>query len=116
MKQSWKTKLIHYEARLPEGFRSLTVPIHRASTTLFPNAAAVNDNWDQYEHGYTYGLFGTPTTLELAARICELEGGHRTLITPGGQSHLTHQLSFLEDRRSHSCAKQHLRPESAVCR
>jgi cystathionine beta-lyase len=53
---------------------------------LFPDAAAVTDAWDQYEAGYTYGLYGTPTTLELASRICELEGGYRTVITPGGQS------------------------------
>ena len=48
--------------------------------------ASVTDAWDQYEVGYTYGLYGTPTTLELAARICELERGHRTIITPGGQA------------------------------
>jgi cystathionine beta-lyase len=52
---------------------------------LFPNAGAVQDNWDQHAAGYTYGLFGTPTTLELAVRICELENGYRTFITPGGQ-------------------------------
>ena len=86
MHKSWKTKLIHTDARVPEGFQSLTVPVHRASTTIFPNAAAVTDDWDPYESGYSYGLYGTPTTLELAARICELEGGYRTLITPGGQS------------------------------
>jgi len=63
----------------------LTVPIYRGSTTLFPDAAAVTDDWDQYEAGYTYGLYGTPTTLELASRICELEQGYRTIITPGGQ-------------------------------
>lgn len=61
-------------------------PTWRGSTTLFPSASAVSDNWDQYEAGYTYGLYGTPTTLELACRICELEGGYRTIITPGGQS------------------------------
>jgi cysteine-S-conjugate beta-lyase len=86
MKKSWKTKLIHGSVHAPEGFQSLNVPVYRASTTVFPNAAAVNDNWDQYEAGYTYGLYGTPTTLELAASICELEGGYRTIITPGGQS------------------------------
>jgi cystathionine beta-lyase len=53
---------------------------------LFPDAASVSDDWDQYEVGYTYGLYGTPTVLELAARICELECGYRTIITPGGQS------------------------------
>lgn len=85
MTKNWKTKLIHSDAKIPEGFRSLSPGVQRASTVLFKNAASVNDGWDQYEVGYTYGLYGTPTTLELAARICELEGGFRTLITPGGQ-------------------------------
>jgi cystathionine beta-lyase len=46
----------------------------------------VNDTWDQWQAGYTYGLYGTPTVLELAARICELESGAHTIITPGGQA------------------------------
>jgi cystathionine beta-lyase len=97
MNTSWKTKLIHFDARLPAGFHSLNVPVYRASTTVFPNAAAVTDNWDQYEAGYTYGLYGTPTTLELAARICELESGYRTLIAPGGQSAISLiNLAFLK--------------------
>jgi cystathionine beta-lyase len=86
MEKHWKTKLIHSDAKVPEGFRSLTTPVYRASTTLFRDAAAVTDAWDQYESGYTYGLYGTPTTLELATRVCELEGGYRTIITPGGQN------------------------------
>jgi cystathionine beta-lyase len=85
MRKNWKTKLIHSDAHVPEGFRSLATPTYRGSTVLFPNASAVQDTWDQHEVGYTYGLYGTPTTLELAARICELEKGFRTLITPGGQ-------------------------------
>ena len=85
MGKNWKTKLIHSDARIPEGFRSLSTPVHRGSTVLFPSAEAVQDTWDQYAVGYTYGLYGTPTTLELAARICELERGYRTFITPGGQ-------------------------------
>jgi len=85
MPKNWKTKLIHSDAHAPEGFRSLSTPVYRGSTVVFPDAAAVQDTWDQYEVGYTYGLYGTPTTLELAARICELEKGFRTFITPGGQ-------------------------------
>jgi cystathionine beta-lyase len=97
MQKHWKTKLIHSDARIPEGFRSLNTPVHRASTTVFPDAAAVTDQWDVYEVGYTYGLYGTPTVLELAARVCELEGGYRTLITPGGQSAIALiQLAFLK--------------------
>ena len=95
--KDWKTKLIHSDVKIPEGFRSLSAAIQRASTVLFPNAASVKDDWDQYEVGYTYGLYGTPTTLELAARICELEGGFRTLITPGGQCAISLiNLSFLK--------------------
>jgi len=84
--KSWKTSLIHSDVTVPEGFRSLAIPVHRGSTVVFPNAASASDHWNQYEVGYTYGLYGTPTTLELAARVCELEGGFRTIITPGGQA------------------------------
>ncbi len=97
MAKNWKTKLIHSDARIPQGFRSLSVGVQRASTVLFSDAASVKDDWDQYEAGYTYGLYGTPTTLELAARICELEGGFRTLITPGGQCAISLvNLAFLK--------------------
>jgi cysteine-S-conjugate beta-lyase len=84
--KSWKTKLIHSDAKIPEGYHSLASPTFRGSTTVFPSASAVNDTWDQWKVGYTYGLYGTPTVLELAARICELESGARTILTPGGQA------------------------------
>ncbi|MGZ4787436.1 MAG: PLP-dependent transferase, partial [Terriglobales bacterium] len=86
MSKDWKTRLIHSDAHAPEGFRSLATPVYRGSTVLFPNAAAATDEWDQYQAGYTYGLYGTPTVLELAARVSELEGGYRTILTPGGQA------------------------------
>ena len=86
MSKSWKTKLIHSDAKIPQGYRSLATPVYRGSTTLFPSAAAVRDTWDQHRVGYTYGLYGTPTVLELAARICELESGKHTILTPGGQN------------------------------
>ena len=84
-RKNWKTALIHSDAAVPQDFRSLNTPVHRASTVLFHRAADASEEWNQWEHGYTYGLYGTPTTLELAARVCELEGGRHTLITPGGQ-------------------------------
>jgi cystathionine beta-lyase len=36
--------------------------------------------------GWTYGLYGTPTSSELAARICALEHGAGTLLVPSGQA------------------------------
>lgn len=81
----WTTKLAHFDAPPPEGFRALVTPVYRGSTTLFESAADATDDW-RHEAGYSYGLFGTPTTRELAARIAALEGGTHTFITPGGQS------------------------------
>ncbi|HEY4979748.1 MAG TPA: cystathionine beta-lyase [Candidatus Acidoferrum sp.] len=86
MSKNWKTKLIHSDARIPQGYKSLATPVYRGSTTVFPSAASVRDTWDQNRVGYTYGLYGTPTALELAARICELESGTHTILAPGGQA------------------------------
>jgi cysteine-S-conjugate beta-lyase len=97
MAKSWKTRLIHSDVQVPEGYRSLASPVFRGSTTLFPDAGSVDDSWDQHEAGYTYGLYGTPTTLELAGKICELENGFRTIITPGGQGAISLiNLAFLK--------------------
>ena len=86
MTKNWKTKLIHTDAKIPEGYRSLASPTYRGSTTLFRSSGAVLDEWDQKRVGYTYGLYGTPTVMELAARVCELENGKHTILTPGGQA------------------------------
>jgi len=87
--KDWKTRLIHSDAHAPEGFRSLSTPVFRGSTVVFNSVNDATDAWDQFELGYTYGLYGTPTALELAARVCELEGGHRTILRPGGQGALS---------------------------
>jgi len=89
MSKSWQTKLIHSDAKIPTGYKSLVTPVYRGSTTVFPCASAVRDTWDQHRVGYTYGLYGTPTALELAARICELDSGTHTILTPGGQAAIT---------------------------
>jgi cysteine-S-conjugate beta-lyase len=83
--KSWTTRLIHSDAHPPEGFKSLVPPVYRGSTTVFESAAEVVDDWREKDR-YTYGLYGTPTTRELGARIAELEGGEYTFITPGGQA------------------------------
>jgi cystathionine beta-lyase len=94
--QQMTTRLIHPSRSAPEGFRSLAIPVFRGSTTLFPRASDIVDTWNHDEVPYTYGSYGTPTTLELAARIAELEGGYHCFIAPTGQSALTFvYLAFL---------------------
>lgn len=82
----WKTRLLHTAARVPEGFRSLTVPVQRGSTVLFDRQADAHDDWRADARGYAYGLFGTPTVLELGARIAELEGARHSFIVPSGMA------------------------------
>ncbi|OZI63984.1 cystathionine beta-lyase [Bordetella genomosp. 1] len=82
----WRTRLVQPQALAPADFKSLTVPTHRASTVLFERQADVRDGWRQDEHGYTYGVYGTPTALELGARIAQLEKAHHTFVVPGGQA------------------------------
>lgn len=86
MPLNWRSKLIHPQVTAPEGFRSLATPTYRGSTTLLQSAADVSDDWDQKRVRYSYGMYGTPTTFELAARIADLEGGGQCFITPGGQA------------------------------
>jgi cysteine-S-conjugate beta-lyase len=83
---NWRSKLVQAESKAPQSFRSLVQPTHRGSTVVFRCQAEASEDWRIDEHEYTYGLHGTPTTLELARRIAELEGAQHTFITPGGQA------------------------------
>ena len=82
----WRTKLIDPTPQARNDFNGLTTPVYRGSTVVFDSQEKVNDDWQHVENGYSYGLYGTPTTLELAARIATIEGAHRTFIVPGGQA------------------------------
>lgn len=82
----WRTRLAQPQTLAPAGFKSLTVPTYRGSTVVFDKQAAVIDHWRQDEAGYSYGLYGTPTVLELAGRTAQLEGALHTFLVPGGQA------------------------------
>ncbi len=78
------TALIHHPYRPPAGFEAPQVGVHKASTVIFRNVAAMRARDWQHKDGYTYGLHGTPTTFTLEARIAHLEHGRHTLLTPSG--------------------------------
>lgn len=78
------TDLIHHPYRPPEGFESVPVAVHKASTVLFPDVAAMRSRRWVDKSGYTYGLHGTPTTFTLEARIATLEGAKHALLAPSG--------------------------------
>src|SRR5215208_2839213 len=104
---NWRTRLIHSTADAPAGFRSLATPVYRGSTTVFGTLAEAYQSW-RPGGPYTYGIYGTPTTLKLAARIAEIEKARHTFIVPSGQSAIA--LIYLVYCRAGSHA---LVPESA---
>jgi cystathionine beta-lyase len=84
MADRFTTELIHHPYAPPEDFEGLQAPVHKASTIVFPNVAALRARDWRHKRGYTYGLLGTPTTYRLEERIAHLEGGRQSLLAPSG--------------------------------
>ena len=63
-----------------EGYDSLTVPVHRASTILYPDADSFARRLGRGADGYVYGLYGTPTHRHLEGRITAMQRGARTVL------------------------------------
>ena len=78
------TGLIHHPYKPPAGFESPQIGVHKASTVIFANVAAMRARDWRHKTGYTYGLHGTPTTFTLEERIATLEGGRYCSLAPSG--------------------------------
>jgi len=90
------TRCVHHPAVNTEGYASLAVATHRASTIIYPDAETFAQRKHRGFDGYTYGLHGTPTTRTLEAQLSELHGGTRTVLVPSGQAAVTLvMMSFL---------------------
>jgi cysteine-S-conjugate beta-lyase len=83
-KRRLATRLIHPERYASTGFTSLAMPTWRGSTVVFDSVADVGDT--NHPDQYRYGLYGTPTTRDLAIRIAALERAEHCLIVPSGQA------------------------------
>ena len=68
MKKDWTTKLIHSDARVPEGFRSLATPVYRGSTTLFSDAADVTTTGTNTKSATPTAFTARPRRLSWRAR------------------------------------------------
>ena len=78
------TALVHHAYLPPAGFLAPQPAVHKASTVIFSNVAAMRTAEWKDKTGYTYGLHGTPTTYMLEERLCTLEGGLQCLLLPSG--------------------------------
>ena len=87
--EALSTALIHHPYQAPGGFEAPQQPVHKASTVLFPDVAAVRSRRWLDKSSYTYGLHGTPTSFVLEERLCALEGARQCLLVPSGLSALS---------------------------
>jgi cystathionine beta-lyase len=78
------TALIHHSYEPPSGFGAVPPAVHKASTVIFANVAALRARDWRSKNGYTYGLHGTPTTFMLEERLATLEGGRHCVLAPSG--------------------------------
>lgn len=83
------TGLIHHPYEPPEGFAAVPPGVHKASTVMFRDVAALRARSWKSREGYTYGLHGTPTSFTLEARLASLEGGTHCVLAPSGLAAIT---------------------------
>lgn len=65
-------------------FESLVTPVHRASTIVFKTVEAFQSRRQGIYDGYSYGLYGTPTSRALEIQLAKLEGASKTLVLQSG--------------------------------
>ena len=80
------THHVHQPPASEAPFRSLNIAVERASTIVFDDLDAFEQRGSRLYDGFSYGLYGTPTSRALEEHIAALEGGTRAVITPSGQS------------------------------
>ena len=65
-------------------FASLVVPVHRASTIAFESVEDYQNRRAAMYDGYSYGLYGTPTSRTLENAIAAIEDATRAMVLPSG--------------------------------
>lgn len=79
-----QTKCVHLTGDWEREFHSLVPPVHRGSTVVFPTVDAYQRRRESFYDGYSYGLYGTPTSRALEAQIAALDSGSKALVVPSG--------------------------------
>lgn len=73
----------------PATFRSLAPAVLRGSTVVFGSMAEYRERKARFYDGYSYGLYGTPTSRTLEAAIAALERASHSFVAPSGMAAIT---------------------------
>lgn len=87
------TRAVHAGRHPDENFGIVNPPVYRASTILYPTVAEFDARTSRKYTGFSYGIYGTPTTLALAEAVAELSGGFRTAVVSSGLAAITQTLT-----------------------
>ncbi|KQK30989.1 cystathionine beta-lyase [Bosea thiooxidans] len=89
MTTSDDTSHIHPPERSRQPFQAVAMPVERASTIVFDDLEAFETRAERVYDGFSYGLYGTPTSRLLEDHIARLEGAARALVVPSGMAAMT---------------------------
>lgn len=89
MKRSDDTSHIHPPERSQQPFQAVAMPVERASTIVFDDLEAFEKRAERVYDGFSYGLYGTPTSRLLEDHVAQLEEASRALVVPSGMAALT---------------------------
>ena len=89
MTKSDDTFHIHPPERSRQPFQAVAMPVERASTIVFDDLEAFEKRAERVYDGFSYGLYGTPTSRLLEDHIAQLEGASRAIVVPSGMAALT---------------------------
>lgn len=89
MTTSDDTSHIHPPERSRQPFQAVAMPVERASTIVFDDLEAFETRAERVYDGFSYGLYGTPTSRLLEDHIAQLEGASRALVVPSGMAAMT---------------------------
>src|SRR5262245_9824245 len=87
------TRLVHAGRDPGRQHGTVSPPVSRASTILYPTLAEYENRRPRRYTSYSYGANGTPTTVALAEALAELSGGARTVLTSSGLSAVAQALT-----------------------
>jgi cystathionine beta-lyase len=88
-----ETRLVHAGRDPGQHHGTVSPPVCRASTIVYPTLAEFEGRRARRYTSYAYGAHGTPTTVALAEALAELSGGARTVVTSSGLSAVTQALA-----------------------
>lgn len=84
MAQDPITRQIHHPYTPPAGFDAFPPAVHKASTVMFKDVAALRARTLKGKEGYTYGLHGTPTTYTWSSASPRWKAGCTVSSRPAG--------------------------------